>query len=77
MFTSAFCLEAVTAHPPISDDFVLWLSVLSIFLLVAYMFIRTIPRIPLDRRRFGLIATSMGLLTVVLLVSYGLIQVFG
>lgn len=58
-------------------DFVLWISLLAIFLLIGYEFISTVPRIPLDKRRFGLIATLIGLLAISLLLIYGIMRVFG
>ena len=58
-------------------DIVLWISILAIFLLISYEFISTVPRIPLDKRRFGFLATIFGILAISLLLFYGIIRVFG
>ncbi len=58
-------------------DLVLWVSVLAIFVLIGYEFISTLPRVPLDKRRFGLLATLLGIFAITLLIFYGLLRVFG
>ena len=58
-------------------DIVLWVSILAIFLLIGYEFISTVPRIPLDKKRFGFLATVFGILAISLLLFYGLLRVFG
>ncbi|RLG53742.1 MAG: hypothetical protein DRO00_03180 [Thermoproteota archaeon] len=58
-------------------DLVLWVSILTIFVLIGYEFISTVPRIPVDKRRFGLLATLFGVFAISLLIFYGLLRVFG
>lgn len=77
LFHNYLALRISKALLGLLGDLVLWFSILAIFVLIGYEFISTVPRIPLDKRRFGLLATSFGMVAICLLIFYGLLRVFG